>query len=73
MENGNTVSGFYKAQKGFLITIKLGKIAVRQTQCFLLPEVFALLLVLLTAFSNLQINKIVFVMRYAFHFENEQS
>lgn len=48
VEKRNRVSGFYKAQKGFLITIKLGKIAVRQIQCFLLPEVFAFLLVLLT-------------------------
>lgn len=52
VENRNTVSGFYKVQKGFLITVKLGKIAVRQTQCFLLPEVFAFLLVLLTAFKT---------------------
>lgn len=29
VENRDTVSGFYKAQKSFLITIKLGKIAVR--------------------------------------------
>lgn len=48
MEKRNRVSGFYKAQKGFLITIKLGNMAVRQIKCFLLPEVFAFLLVLLT-------------------------
>lgn len=47
LENRNTVSGFYKAHKGFLITEKLGRTAVRQTQCFLLlcfaPLCFALL------------------------------
>lgn len=37
-ENRNTFWGFYKAQEGFLITIKLWKIAVRQTQCSLLMK-----------------------------------